>query len=535
MVARMKPVSPKMSTLLQDLFAEKGFFSGRRSSTDQISTIERIVDSGEVAAIPFLTPLLAENVLIASAAGRGIAHLLEGACTGDIPDIDVQVRHWHGRDSYRRWRNLRLDATRRIDVDPPTRIAVVSILSCHPSGHLREEAVKELRGATTDSAVAFQLIRVNDWVEPVRSQARANLLELLEAQQYSPFFRHLSLVFRLKDCERDDHSAVVGAVLSALLREDAPEALTVALNNPERSTRRNTYLAAMLIRGVHRWRIIEAGLRHSDPVLRLWALRDARRESRPQWIHQQLLAGLVDSFVPVRREAILGIVEQFPAEAQAALIKMLNDGSGSIRELARFYLRRFGEQDFASFYRASLTKHPSREAIAGLGETGSAHDAQLVAPYVTSALASVRRAVVRSIGLLDAPGHKELLLSAIRDTSMKVSNEASAALSGITNDADVERLFALFQETAAAHVRLSVLRVLGTRPFWEVLPHLIMAASNPDAAVSGVAEWKILSRTNRIFTRPTSEQREAILAAIKDRQELLRPIVADQCRHWVRR
>jgi hypothetical protein len=84
-IARMKPVSPKMNSFLRDLFEEKGFFSGRRSNADQISIIKRIVGSGEVAAIHFLTPLLAENVLIASAAGRCIAYLLEGAGTDDFP------------------------------------------------------------------------------------------------------------------------------------------------------------------------------------------------------------------------------------------------------------------------------------------------------------------------------------------------------------------------------------------------------------------------------------------------------------------
>ena len=349
----MKPVSPQMNSLLRDLFAKDGFFSGRKSNADQISAIERIVDSGEVAAIPLLTPLLAENAVVASAAGRGIARLLEGADTDDFPEIDIQVRRWHGHDVYQRWKNLRLDAVRRMEVNPPTRIALFSVLSCHPSGHVREEAVKELCGIGADVAVAFQLIRVNDWVEPVRSQAHANLLELLKAQQYSPFFNHLALVLRLKDCERGDHSAIVETVLNALL--DAPEALSIALNNPARSARRDTYLTAMSIGGAHRERIIEAGVTHSDPVLRLWALRDARRESPPQWLHQQLLVGLADSFVPVRREAILGIVEQFPTDAHATLTRMLLDSSASIRDSHCFISR-----DSASKISPASIEHRSR-------------------------------------------------------------------------------------------------------------------------------------------------------------------------------
>lgn len=122
----MKPVSPKMRAVLQDLVEAKGLFSRQMSTSSRISTIERFASSDEVAAIPYLTPLLADNATVASAASRGIAFLLQCAGSDNFPEIDVQVRHWIGHDIKRAWKDLRLNDIWRVEVDDETRTAALA-------------------------------------------------------------------------------------------------------------------------------------------------------------------------------------------------------------------------------------------------------------------------------------------------------------------------------------------------------------------------------------------------------------------------
>jgi hypothetical protein len=72
-----------------------------------------------------------------------------------------------------------------------------------------------------------------------------------------------------------------------------------------------------------------------------------------------------DSSMPVRREALAILAEQFPDRAEETWTRLLLDRSAPIRELARFHLARLGIRDLAARYRNAVLKTSDSLAVIG--------------------------------------------------------------------------------------------------------------------------------------------------------------------------
>ncbi len=142
--------------------------------------------------------------------------------------------------------------------------------------------------------------------------------------------------------------------------------------------------------------------------------------------------------MPVRREAMLSLIERWPDQADRVLRESLLDVHGSIRQIARYFLDKRGsadQNDFAAIYRNALAeaqRHDDgsrcRSAIGGLAETGHAADAALIAPTLTDWRASVRRAALRAISTLDFNQYQDAVEQALRDPAPSVSRLAGNLL-----------------------------------------------------------------------------------------------------------
>src|SRR5205807_9270325 len=103
-------------------------------------------------------------------------------------------------------------------------------------------------------------------------------------------------------------------------------------------------------------------------------------------------------FMTVRREALRIAVKRNSPASLAELRSALLDSHTSMREEARYHLRKLDLMDVAAFYRdhllagEGLTLHA---VISGLGETGAAADDHLIVPFTSHPDSRIRRAAIR--------------------------------------------------------------------------------------------------------------------------------------------
>jgi HEAT repeat protein len=515
----MKHLSDNASTLVQRLYASKGILS-RLIGGDGVAPqlIQQLADSQELAAvIPLIDFLFDGSTNVAVSASDAIHRLMAGATTEDLVALDEQVRRWAHSGYPTRWIRLQPGDVLALPKTQMSRTSILGLASFHPSGYVRESAIHQLATMQDGSELPYLLIRLNDWVAKVRQAAHWAINVRLRDGSVEPLLRNLGLVFRLTECGRDDHSGIINAVIRRLTEAENGSALaTIILSGPPQLARR-CFRAAIQIPGSHVARLVEIALQSEDAVLRLLATKQIRATVSVERLEETLSAIQKDRSMIVRRAALEIRLNCFSDTAVPAFEASLLDRSASVREFARFHLRILSGGDFAALYRQALSDSKNRAAaIAGLGETGIREDAALLLPLFATSARKERAALVRSIGVLAADGHVEFLRSCLTDNSPKVAKEAQRALQTQVGSLDGEQLWDTFTNDHRPHVRRAVLVLLDNIGTWSKLAYMIRAACDDDGGIALIARAYIEKRYNRVFTRPTAEEKQRIGLAVTE-------------------
>jgi HEAT repeat protein len=536
----MKSLSTNTRTLIDRLEMVAKHRQGYpKNLEDAAALLRQIAASGEMAAIPFLVPyLLHEQEPIAAATADTLRNLVSLVPPFGLVPLDqgTRSRSAYGDPLWSRWWRLRAGEVKRLLRFGPAAVALVGLASFHRSGYVREAAVQHLATVVDGSELPFLLLRANDWVEPVRRRAAQAVLSRIAPGYIHHFVHSLPLVLRLTDCVREDHAELVTAI-TGLLRSDAARPfLLEGIRSADPHLGRCWFRLASGLEREDLHPIVAAGLRARDPVLRLWAAREAPRALDGEELPAALLRMRRDRFVAVRCEGLRALIAVLPEEAPAELRQALLDPNTSVRALARYYLRKQDPIDFAAFYREAVAREDEAlgAALLGLAETGAAADAHMAQPLVDSPVRAVRLAALRCLAWLDGDAHTAVFLKALRDDQPSITREAAKALTTRLSLVDQQQIVSLFGEDPRWHVRRAALSLLERLRKWESLPHLVRAMADPDSRIAaqgkaGVARW--IANYNGSFVDPTAEQLLRLEQAIEGSQPALSPAELTRLRH----
>ena len=466
----------------------------------------------------------APDAEMAPAAARAIRQTLETYAPGELPRVDEEVRRlqlpWRYRPftGHPRW-NVTPEAVRSLSVDAACEGAVLGVASFHASGHVREAAVERLAAVRDGSEVPFLLLRMNDWVDPVRLRAGRAVRERTGPACAGAFVRTMALVLRLlRPGLRTDQADAARGVIEMLRAPEARPALEAGLDAPEREVRR-TCAALLLAPGTADAGAIARALHSADPGVRVHAARAAAAAVDDAALDEILPALLADPFVGVRSVGLRLAATRRAEDAGPWLTRALLDRSPALRAGARAHLAKRGPVDFAAFYRAALEPDAGNVvvAVSGVGETGGAEDADRVARFLADPRARVRRAAVFAVARLAKEGAAALLAPVLEDAAPSVSDAARRVLEPHAPRLDEDALAALFRPRLPAYVRRNAFALLARRGKWEGLRWIILGVADADETVARAARVKLEAwqvRMNRGHGRPTPQQRERIESAL---------------------
>jgi HEAT repeat protein len=423
--------------------------------------------------------------------------------------LDETVRERSGCDSP--WWDITPAAATTIARQSQRSTPVLGLLSLHPNGHVREQAVRELAMNSTGDELPFLALRANDWVSQVREAACGALHARVRIDYAEHLLRYLPLLVRLEHGVRYSQPDLVGKVAALLLEEGARPAFLSALKTLGVRERRACWTNA--------WRrpelfvdVADIALEDNDPAIRRSAARVLAASDEGTLVRylDRLQSDVTSA---VRATAAEAMGRRLGAKMATALERLALDTNATVRETARYYLKRVHPVDFVPLYFQHLgDAHPDirRGAILGIAEVGGRDDARSLARFLASPSSRERRASLRAVARLDREGFAESIVRALSDPSPKVSAAARDALAGQPPLAREPLLAERFRDgTAPVHVRINALRLLGGGGKWRGLSYLIEAASADEAtirewAVKSVGRW--LTGYNRSFVAPAPDE-----------------------------
>lgn len=512
--AGVKSISPRTAELIESLYEPPGLLARwlKRVGPPPAEVLAEIVGAGELeAGLALLTLAMVGTPHHRQPLLAALDQLVRSASPSDLARLDLRARtisEWR-REGWAWSTDVTPERTRAIGVD---QASAAGIASLHNFGYVREAAVEVLAGADDPLAVAFLLLRANDWVEPVRRAATRGLQAHLAKGGVARFVPYLELVDRLRIAGRDNLRPLADAILGALGAPEAAAALQQGCGSKSRIVRRRCFEIAFSARTFDVRPLVSAGLRDDDTVIRVLAAKGAVQalawnDLRP------LVDEMLASTTPAARFAALEALWKEQGIASRAVQEQFAlDPHSHVRGTARWFLKSVPGFDSASFYRGAISSITAERdlvgALEGLGEVGTPGDFSLVAPFLRHQSARVRASAIFALGSLGAKAAREEIILALSDPSAKVCRAArTVLLRGAPVDPD--RLAFAALSSRFPHERRAAVELAGAHDRWGagILLLRIASTADPDTAkraTEALSTW--VSRYNRVFTSPTRRQ-----------------------------
>jgi hypothetical protein len=512
----------------------------RQRDGELVRLLDEVTEQGEAGAIPVVAGcLFGESAHVKSAAARTIQRLLAQMPPESLLELGDLLGCSYGWYVSREWDRLDPAEVRALIGQESDRIGVLGLLSFHRNGYVRHEAVRLLAESHNESELPYLLIRQNDWVEPIAADARHAVQERLDERYVPAFAANFPLVVHLLAFRRHDHSHLVRQTIAMLVLPKFDDLLAKAIQSPNRAVRRSVVRLALDADREHQTRVVTHALSSTDGVVRLMAARRLASCFAGEALADVLQSLKRDRFMPVRREALVIEASLAPDGGKSVWREALLDRSASIRELARFHMKKLGETDLAAFYRQALIKEPqSLAALNGLGNTGDKSDLQAIRAYLQFPLPRHRRAAVRGFAKLSGESGLTELVTCLSDDSPAVVREVEKQLETSPALLDGERLITIVMTDHRQHVRLATLRLIQTMGKWRSLPWLILAAAHwngptAESAQRLIETWFTPPVCNRIFTNPSDDDSRAIRQALDGSRQELDEAFLNRLELWV--
>jgi HEAT repeat protein len=539
----MRQTSPHTRALIEQLLEPVGFWEKLKGSRDDAAILREIGNSNEQSAIVDILPfILTGKPDVATAAAMSVHKVVLGSSTKELARLDCALRQRspYSGDHFYEWHKASPDQLGLLERFGDASVSLLGMASFHQSGYVREAAIKRLDQITTGAELPFLILRLNDWVSNVRDAAYGAIRARLKPEYCRSFITHLALVSRLEVAGRADHQALIEQINELLQGAECRTALLESLKSEDRFIRRASFRLALNSTKSDVPEIVRQALDDQDTVIRLWAAQRVASALEGPTLEGFLELMKRDRFMPVRREALRIDVKRISPGLLVELRSALLDPHASMRAEARYHLRKIDSLDVAAFYREALTNavgHMLHSAISGLGETGSAEDAELIVPYTTHPASKIRRASIRTLARLHGASHIEIFIEALKDRVPHVSRQASNALARKAPSLSGERVWELFQSATQVHVRRNALSLIEKLGKWDSIHFMVRALCDSNEEITdmtrfGIQRW--LARFNRSFLSPTHQQLEELVDAIQQCGGLLDEKTQEQLRFSIR-
>jgi HEAT repeat protein len=526
---------------LHDLLSSTSWFGRKKREESMIALLDQIKGQGEPAAVCSVARCLFESSQeIRTKAARTIHQLLSLVSPDQLLHLSGVVGWSWGRYISDAWDKLTPKSISTLLVDLDSQAAVLGLLSFHRSGYVRQEAVHLLARETTGDELRYLLIRQNDWVSVVATEAQTAVNKRLVPSYLPHFVRCLPLVVHLLAFRRRDLTPVVHNVVEMLVQPQHDAMLAEVIKASDPSVRRQVVRVALEMVGEHQARLIHHGLSSADAIIRLiCAIRVGQSLSGPE-LSQATMLLQQDRFMPVRREGFRIEAEGHPDTASGIWQRALLDSHASIRELARYSLGRMGPFDAAAFYRQVIAENGiSLPAYSGLAECGDQTDLTSLRSLLAHPQPRFRLVAIRGIAGIAREKAVDDLVHSLRDGSPSVVRETKRQLESFVRDVSGDFLFAIVNDADSELTKRCAVELIFNLGKWQSVPWLIRIAFQADEAATSLARrlieaWFSPPLCNKVFTKPSAAEKMAIDEAMVELRTHQDDAFLARVQNWLR-
>lgn len=380
--------------------------------------------------------------------------------------------------------------------------------SFHPSGYFRENCLKIL--SFYPNTLAFMMIRMNDWVQPVQTAAytytdyrisESSLEELLQAAFVFMKVKLSKRRYQVHFDEIEDHY---------LCRfKELIDTLNIQyLFNLDVLTRKAFYQITTE-HSLLSLEIIEELLQKEKDgfcllLLTSYFLRNEQLDvtKLQSYLHHHTFY--------VRKEAIIRYYE-LRQDIWEGIEEFLLDRSYAIRDYIRFLLRKHTSFDILNFYLQHLD---DPMGILGVGECGNEKHISILLPYLENQDEKVVKVTIQALSHLMKEQGSKIYWQFLLDNRISLSKAAYQSIMKNKVHYGASSVYAYYQQVSYDYQKRYLLRILLEEDSWERLPYLLTLYSYADEKLCQHIQMKVKQRNP--YQTVTRELKAEIIHCLND-------------------
>lgn len=377
---------------------------------------------------------------------------------------------------------------------------LMKISSLNRNGYVREKAVLKLGELETENVLSFIIFRLADWVPNVRNAAKQELRKFIKSENHQELINNLSLFKWLQKVERADLSKTYKEVIEFLVIDSRAETIKSFqdINDKERRI-----LAKELSERIQAEDELNILINDKHFLIRLLSLNHSDRLTDNQ--KKKLLS---DKSARVRQKALYEY--RGDKDFESLLKTYLADKSGSIRHLARFYLKEAGI-DFKEFYINNLTNN--RQVIGsmlGLLDIEAKDCESYLRPQLQSDKVRCVKTAFYVLSNLSPSEVLEFAKSNLFTERIGLRNQVIEYF-GKNRNKDILKIVRDKYSNADEEIKLSILKLFSRIGGYSSFPDLLIGTIDKSELVRKqarlyVQKWK--SEAISMFSKPTIDEQE---------------------------
>ena len=452
--------------------------------------------------------LTSSNVKTVAQAAHAIAGYMNRQDFSGICRLGDRFREMTSMEWSIDWKCFDIKSIRTESIED--RLWILRLGTFHPNGYYREKCIRALKD--DKASLPYVILRLNDWVKEVRAAAEETCLRVTEftAPEIIGFLPYLE---KVKNGVRANNSAIARlekTIAESASKQPVPIDKTFIRENDEK-TRKSVY------------RFLAA-----NKLLSKEDINSIVSQEKSGQIHNLLMTILIDKYEMSLSELDEYLnnksinVQKKALEHKYNLLKDYWDGlenlllsrSFKVREITRFILEKHTEIDAKTYYVEHLESAFKKVCIQGIGECGTAQDAEILKPYLEDSDPGIVKASIHAIALLlkeDAIGIYHRFLPDIRES---VAHQAYKEIASYNLNCGAENLFNLCLTTQSELMKEKYAYRLLKEPVWEALPYILMLYSCDDEVVRNI--MRTVNGSFMTYSTLSPEQAERIKNIMND-------------------
>lgn len=394
------------------------------------------------------------------------------------------------------------------------------------NGYNRQRCMEMLWQA--EGALPFLILRMNDWVAPIRERAfvlAGRRLYECPAQELFfalPMLEKVAYSGRRDEDKFNDFRGQIEHVIFSLLRSAQYQELH-AICRCEAAIKNAFY------RFVNQHRVLEleqmerllatekTGYGKRMLILGIMGHYDCDREKLEKY--------LASKSPVVRYHALLYRYER-EKDAWAGLERMLLDASRRIRENAAYILVKCRAMDVVSYYLQELDRQVSKNALLGIGENGTRRELETILPCLENPDEQICKAALTAYGNLASSSGDTVYWRFLSEGSPVLARQAYRLIQKYRIPYSAASLYNGYLQNRGCVSGECFLKLLLCAPSWQRLPYLLMLYCDADFPDQwrGATLSKICERS--LYAKVSAQQAQEICDLLERNAQRIPPEVS---------